>query len=184
VYLLSAESLTLTIILALAFGWGGDILLIKIDNKTFFRLGLGCFLLGHVCYIFSILNFTPAVHPTVLVISCITAIPLGVIILKIIHPDKAMLIPVIAYTVIIESMVLCALQFLINRQNFIGAAVFGGSLCFLASDSLLAYFTFRKLPPNPEGKVPLRKITGRRNILVMFTYILAQAGLILGLAYV
>ncbi|GHV61993.1 hypothetical protein AGMMS49587_07590 [Spirochaetia bacterium] len=169
-YLLSAESLRLIIILAMAFGWGGDILLIKINNKTFFQLGLGCFLLGHICYILSLLMFTPTVHFTVLVISCIAAIPAGVIFLKIVHPDKAMMIPVIAYSVILGSMVLCALQFLLNQGGIIGAAVFAGSLCFMVSDSLLAYFTFQKIPKYG-------------NILVMFPYILAQAGLVLGLAY-
>jgi uncharacterized membrane protein YhhN len=65
------------------------------------------------------------------------------------------------------TMVIFALQvFMANERDF-GGFVFAGSLCFMVSDSMLAYDTFRK-------KIKYG------SFLIMLTYILAQLFITLG----
>jgi uncharacterized membrane protein YhhN len=80
-----------------------------------------------------------------------------------------MRIPTLIYGIIIEVLGLCALQFMLYRQDAVGIAVFAGSLFFVFSDSVLAYFTFRTTP-------------GYGHILVMLSYIIAQGSIVIALA--
>jgi uncharacterized membrane protein YhhN len=66
-------------------------------------------------------------------------------------------------------MSICALELLIYRRDGPGIAIFAGSLCFLLSDSVLAYFAFRTMPRYG-------------NFLVMVPYMAAQLAITLGLA--
>jgi uncharacterized membrane protein YhhN len=168
IYLVSAEHFIFTVVLAAIFGWGGDVLLLKIDNRVFFKGGLTCFLLGHLCYIPSMFFFTRTVHIPGLIISAAAAFPLALAVMRFIRPPKVMLIPVIIYGVVIELMVISALQLALYRRDSIGLVIFGGSLCFLFSDTILARFSFRTLPKYGS-------------FFVMLPYILAQSSIILGL---
>jgi uncharacterized membrane protein YhhN len=167
VYVSGANSVFFPVVLALVFGWLGDILLVKIEDVRFFRLGLAGFLLGHICYIPSMLHFAGRLNIPVLVISLVVAAVLGVFIRKIIRPSREMSIPSIAYETVILLMAASALQLFIARGTPFGALVFAGSLCFLVSDSMLAFFTFRAEPKYGY-------------FLVMLTYITAQFCIALG----
>jgi uncharacterized membrane protein YhhN len=130
---------------------------------------LTAFLLGHLCYIWTILSLTASFNLPLLGVSAAAAIPLGIIVLRWIRPQGALRIPAVVYGIVIQVMALCALQFMWSRQDAAGAAVFAGSLFFLFSDSVLAYFAFRTTPLYGE-------------FLVMLTYIIAQGGIITALA--
>jgi uncharacterized membrane protein YhhN len=106
-----------------------------------------------------------------LVISAALAVPVGFAVHALIKPEKAMNLPAICYEIIIILMSLSALQLLLSRRDGRGLLIFAGSLCFLISDTLLAYFTFRTKPK-------------RGDFFVMLSYIAAQAGIIGGMMFV
>jgi uncharacterized membrane protein YhhN len=168
-YISRTESLYIPVIIALVFGWLGDIFLLKISDIRFFRLGLASFLVGHICYIPSMLHFSGRLNFFALLLSLTIALPLGILLRALIHPNREMNIPVIAYEMVIILMTASALQLFLARGTPFGILVFAGSLCFLVSDSILAYFTFRKRKPIGD-------------FLVMSTYITAQLCIALGLA--
>jgi uncharacterized membrane protein YhhN len=62
-------------------------------------------------------------------------------------------------------MAVSALQLFLAQGELFGAFVFAGSLCFVASDTMLALVTFRKKP---------------LYVYVMITYIAAQLLITLG----
>jgi uncharacterized membrane protein YhhN len=168
-YVFAAKNFFIPVLLALFFGWGGDIFLLKSDNDRFFRLGLLSFLTGHLCYIPSFIFFTAALNIPALVISAAAAVPLALLIHLLIKPEKSMNLPTIIYEIIILLMSLSALQLWLFRRDNWGLLVFTGSLCFLISDTLLAYFTFRHKPKHGD-------------FFVMLTSIAAQGGIIGGMA--
>jgi uncharacterized membrane protein YhhN len=165
VYITGSDKIILPIVFALVFGWIGDILLVKISNLMRFRLGLASFLIGHIFYIITMSAYTMPLNIIALVISVIAAACYGIFSFKIIQPSKDMKIPVIAYDTIILIMVVCALQLFLSQRSLFGVLVFAGSVCFLASDTMLALLTFRKKPIY---------------IYVMITYIAAQLLITLG----
>ena len=171
VYLTGANVILLPIVLALVFAWTGDVLLIKISNLLCFRLGLASFLIGHICYIIAMFGFGQPFNIPVLIISAAAGVVLGFFIVKLIKPSKEMKIPVIAYTVIILTMAIFALQ-LFLAQNispeagfYFGVLVLAGSICFVASDTSLALVTFQNKP---------------YYVFCMATYIAAQLLITLG----
>ncbi|MDR1837698.1 MAG: lysoplasmalogenase [Treponema sp.] len=167
VYIFGAEKILLPVVLALVFGWAGDVLLLKGSNFRFFILGLVSFLIGHICYIIAMFGFARPFHITVLVISIAVGACIGFLLFKILRPTAEMKIPIIAYEITIITMAIFALQ-LFRAQNFsFGAFVLAGSLCFLVSDSTLAYDTFRKGPKYSP-------------FIIMLTYIAAQLLITLG----
>lgn len=178
-YISATENPLVSPILALVFGWIGDILLINKRRRLNFKLGLASFLLGHICYIFTFINYLKSAasdandavfkfNTTAALIFIPLAIVLGILMLKFIKPNKEMLLPVIIYLIGIQTMCFWAFELFVCIPKLGGALIFSGSLCFIISDTILGYYTFRKL-----------KRVGA--VLIMFFYILAQAGIILGL---
>jgi uncharacterized membrane protein YhhN len=174
-YIAGTENVSLFPVLALIFGWIGDILLTKIRKREHFKLGLVSFLLGHIFYIISFMQilgfFTPgggSFSFMTLAISGPLAIILGITIFRIIKPVREMAIPVAFYTVVIEIMALWGLQVFVFHLGLAGALVFFGCLCFMFSDVTLSYRRFRKA-----------KFLGP--VMVMVTYLVAQAMIIVGI---
>jgi uncharacterized membrane protein YhhN len=167
IYIFGAENILAPIVLALVFGWLGDIFLLDISDPRRFKLGIAGFLLGHICYIIAMFNYARPFYTTVLVVSIAVVIVLGFSIVKIARPGKEMKIPVIAYAAIIMAMAIFAVQVFAVQGGAFGALVLAGSLCFVASDSTLAYVIFRK--PSKLG-----------DFFVMLTYIAAQLLITLG----
>jgi uncharacterized membrane protein YhhN len=168
VYIASARNFFSTVLLAIVFDWGGDVLLLRSDDKNFFRLGLFCFLAGHLCYILALIRFTETFNGAAFAASAAAGTVLGAAILRLISPREDMRLPVIVYMIVIELMALGSLQLLLYRRDLTGTVIFGGSLCFLFSDAVLGYFIFRAMPKYG-------------NVAIMLPYILAQAGIVWGL---
>jgi uncharacterized membrane protein YhhN len=165
VYIFSANKVLVMIVIALVFGWIGDILLLKTSNILRFKLGLVSFLIGHVLYIVTLYKYAMPLHIVVLIISAVVAACYGIFIFKVIHSPHEMRIPVMAYEVILLTMAVFALQFFLAHWELLGALVFAGSICFVASDTMLTLLTFRKI---------------NLYVLVMITYIAAQLLIALG----
>lgn len=153
--------------LALLFSLAGDVLLL-IEGELYFQAGLGAFLLAQLLYASTflqtgakqhgLLKRQPAWAATVL----LYAIGFG----SVLWPHLgALKIPVVLYILAISGMALSV----VHRGGRVPAPSFKlgliGMLLFLASDSLLGYQTFVK--PLPLGE-----------LAVMFTYALAQMGLV------
>jgi uncharacterized membrane protein YhhN len=168
-YWLAAEHFLFVVLFAGLFGWVGDILLIK-HRTGFFIMGLTGFLLGHLSYIKALLSFTERIDTIPLIIAIGAAIPLGVLLIRLIRPDKGMLLPVCLYAAALGTVCISAFCLMRYRGDTLGMMIFAGSLLFLASDTTLSYFTFR-------GALPRLG-----NLAVMATYIAAQAGISVGLA--
>jgi uncharacterized membrane protein YhhN len=165
VYISVAEVRLWQVILALVFGWIGDVLLLKTSNILRFKLGLVSFLIGHVLYIIALFKYAHPLNIPVLIISAAVAACYGVFIFRVIHSPHEMRIPVMAYEVILLTMAVFALQFFLAQGRMLGAFVFIGSICFVASDTMLTLLTFRKI---------------NLYVLVMITYIAAQLLITLG----
>jgi uncharacterized membrane protein YhhN len=168
IYLRGTERVIITVIPALFFGWCGDILLIKSDDRRFFTLGLVSFLLGHLCYIPAFLSITERFNLPVLLASFAVAVPLGILVHILMRPDKAMLVPTVVYEAVIELMAVAALQLCLFRSDRAGMLILAGSVFFMISDTILGCFTFRG---NPRYGT----------FLVMLTYIAAQGSIVTGL---
>jgi len=169
IYLTGAEHIFIPIILALLLGWLGDILLLRIKEILFFRLGLASFLLGHLIYLSVMLYFAGSVNIKLLVISLAVYAAAGVFIIRLIKPSKEMYVPVLIYETVILLMAVSAIQFFAVYRLPYGLFIFVGSLCFIVSDTLLAIHTFRAKPKFYY-------------FVVMFTYIAAQLCIVLGLS--
>jgi uncharacterized membrane protein YhhN len=169
VYITGARTILVSVILAAVFGWGGDVFLLKIKDNKFFKLGLASFLIGHLCYIPSILFFAKSFSIPGIVIYILLMGPGGFLIIKRIKPPGDMKIPAVIYEIVIALMSLSALQLFLDRLDIPSAFVFGGSICFLVSDMILAIYTFSSLPKYGSFHI-------------MLPYVSAQLCIILGLA--
>ena len=169
IYISGSDSIFIPVVLALFFGWLGDIFLLKIEDARFFKLGLAVFLLGHLFYIPTLLFFSGGINVKVLLISLPAGAALGVFLHYLIRPSSEMNILTIIYEAILLLMVLSAVQLFAAKGSPYGALALAGGLCFIASDTVLAIFTFRTKPRYGD-------------FLVMLTYISAQLLIILGLS--
>jgi uncharacterized membrane protein YhhN len=166
-YINGTESLVFPIP-ALVLGWVGDILLIRKEKKIWL-LGLVAFLLGHICYMITfiqILNFT--ISMPAMIIFTPQVLVLGIVVFRLIKPLKEMRLPVILYMIFLVSMGLFGFQVFLINLSLGGLLLISGCFNFRISDTILAYYTFRKY-----------KISG--SVLIMIFYILAQAEIVLGL---
>ena len=168
-YLLTAKTILVLVLLAAILGWGGDIFLIWIKKPVLFRFGLGCFLLGHLGYICSMLHFIETIHVTALIISILIALPAGIGAFVFIKPQNPMRFPTFCYIIVILSMSICAFQLLLFRLDPQSIIIFAGSIFFLISDTILGYSTFQSASKHS-------------NFYIMLPYILAQTCILLGLA--
>ncbi len=168
------DSLSKYIVGALVFSWIGDLLLMlqpKFDGLFIF--GLAAFLIAHLCYIFGfrIAKYQERntenrsfVHTRLVFL-----IFIGGTLIYMLHPFLGdMLIPVLAYTVVIISMAIAAL---LRRgwtmdKSFI--MVYSGALLFIMSDAMIAIDKFM----NPIVQARL---------LIMATYIGAQFLIVKGI---
>jgi uncharacterized membrane protein YhhN len=171
-FIMLNEGLYLPVLFALIFAFLGDYFLLEPNKPIKFTLGLASFLIGHLCYIPAFISLTKIFHIPVLIVSYIVAAALGFFVIKKLSPKKDMLLPVIAYIVVILSMSVFALQLMLANvlasSHVWSMMIFIGSILFICSDTMLAFFTFHAMPK-------------RGNFFVMLFYITAQAFIIIGL---
>jgi uncharacterized membrane protein YhhN len=172
----SKNNLFLLSILALAFSYGGDIILmIPSNNPLFFIGGLVSFLVAHLFYTKLFTTLSPLSKNIIKknpiwiigIILFLTAF-LSYLVPKI---DTSLKIPVIAYGLIICTMLLSTL----NLKEKIGTRphnmIVAGAILFVLSDSILA---LNKFDPAFRGITFM-------HALVMITYISAQGFIIDGI---
>lgn len=157
------------VVLALAFSWVGDVLLMfQEKNSIFFLAGLSSFLLAHIFYIiyFHKVRIIENVksNPWLLVIVVVYYAAL----ISFLSPFlRAMKLPVRIYGIVISFMFMLAMHMLFIKNKLAGRWMLFGALLFVISDSLLAinkfYQTF--------------EFAG---VMIILTYALAQFFIIKG----
>ena len=174
IYLAGGEYRYIFIIPALILGWLGDVLLIKIEKQTHFILGLASFLLGHVCYmmifaqILGLFSSAAQVNIPSVFIFTVPVILLAMVVFRLIKPTREMFVPVILYMTVLVVMNFFGFQVFLYNPGVAGLLILSGCFNFMVSDTILAYYTFRKL-----------KLWGA--VLIMVFYIIAQAEIVFGL---
>ncbi|OOG76907.1 lysoplasmalogenase [Algoriphagus sp. A40] len=169
---IAATLLTKSILGALVFSWIGDILLMW---SHLFIYGLGAFLMAHICYI---IGFKLAQNgPTRLdqvnfVKSFFYNLPIflaAAFVFYLINPNLGnMKIPVIAYIIVIVSMVVTARDRFKKCNPASFWQVFVGAILFFISDGAIAISRF--FADFPES-----------GILIMGTYAIAQLLIVMGI---
>lgn len=166
-YISSQSSSENLLILALLMAWLGDIIIVfyhEYKDKTYLPIygGLSAFLIGHVLYIILFIQNSHQVPyfllPIYVLIGSFIGLKLfksGIFLAK--NRHTVLKIFIILYSMVIMTMSLYAYN---NILTYVG------SLCFLASDTLLSYkeFAHKKIP----------------EATVMTTYIAAQVFIVLG----
>ncbi len=150
------------VVLGLAFGLLGDILLLGPKEK--FLQGLASFLVGHLAYVVAFVLMGARGGPLIVGLTA-TVIGLASIGTKVARSVKAnhknLFIPVVVYELVIAIMVIRA----IGTTN---PFAISGSLLFALSDGILAYNKF--VAPLPRAR-----------LIVIVSYHLGQAGIALSL---
>jgi uncharacterized membrane protein YhhN len=169
-YALASGSPSAWILAGLACGTAGDVLLIRAERRSFFLGGLAAFLLGHAAYVVAFLlsALSGQVRAPWVFASALPLAAAGLLVYRQLRPGLgAMKLPVALYTAVILSMAFAAVlrAFSVSGLSFWLPVV--GAVCFLVSDTLLAYQRFRG--PLPAG-----------NTLVALSYLGAQLLIVLG----
>ena len=136
------------------------------------------FLLGHICYIaafIQVLGVSGALAANINIPAFLIFTPpsvaLAFVIFRLIKPTIEMRIPVILYIAVLITMSFTGFQVFLSNPGVAGLLILSGCFNFMVSDTILAYYTFRK--PKVYGSV-----------LLMSFYIAAQAEIVLGLFYI
>ncbi len=157
-----------TTLLALLFSLAGDILLMFVGKSAnFFMSGLVAFLLAHVMYILVFLKSKSKTRNTI-PISFILVVYASGLFYLLNDGLGDMLIPVLAYMLVILTMVITASLRKKNISNISYNLVLIGAFFFLISDSILAINKFYE-PFALSG------------IIIMITYALAQYLIVMGI---
>lgn len=160
------------ITLGLLCGFLGDLLLLAAAKKSFFFVvGSSFFAAGHALYAIYFLTHLGAAPSSVLIAfgALLYALYIALLLRRLRKGDIGGKMQVLAasYLAVISFMSLCAFLFAVTNGSIWHWMVFAASLLFLFSDSVLAYDKYYK-------KLKFRYL------IVMSTYILAQAGITFG----
>ncbi len=148
-------------LLALVFSFFGDVFLL-FQGDLFFMLGLGAFLIAHLFFIklvvlwwkeFRLRNLLLTAVPFVLLVT-------GLIVFLRSYLDE-MFVPVVVYAMVIGAFGTVATILYQQRKTKAAFTMMLGAFVFMVSDTILSINLFYK---------PMMLL----NILVMFTYVLAQ----------
>lgn len=171
--LFALTSREIPLYIGILFGWIGDLFLIfKKRSKWFLFFGLIAFLLGHALYIAEIVRLFSFSVPW-FVYAIVGGIGLLFIAIgyRLVHERLGkMALPASFYAFTLTVMATSAFALCVNYVFLWGPVfVFLGCLAFILSDFLIAYTYF------------YRDIR-RRDFFIMIPYVLAEAGITLGIA--
>ncbi len=169
-YLIAAPNVKLLVVVALAFGWIGDVFLLFKSSRICMLCGICAFALGHIFYVGAMLSAHPSPHILILVPVALCAVWLTFVYQKLLpYAPKSLRKPGFLYALLLSGTCLTALYLLLVTRHAAYLVAFIGGLFFMLSDTLLTGQQYRK-----ELK--------RGNFYVMLTYIIAQVLLVFGLA--
>ena len=158
------------VLAALCFGWAGDVLLIRPTVKLRQLAGIGCFAIGHVCYILAILKTLSGTTLNLPWLPPLFSLCAAVFCFFRVKPvmDDKMRGTGFCYFLILAALITCA-GFSLFSGVSTGRWLYLGALLFLFSDTVLCYQFFTVGSPAPKY-----------DVLVMSSYLLAQTALMFG----
>ncbi|MER3498283.1 MAG: lysoplasmalogenase [Chitinophagaceae bacterium] len=132
------------IIPALFFCWLGDVLLLfESRGSVWFLLGLSAFLLAHIFYIIFFHNIRRREYIRGNALLLLLAVVYYAIMMDILSPHLGnMKLPVRIYGVVISFMLMLAMHTLLGKYKRAGTWMMIGAICFVISDTLLAFNKF------------------------------------------
>lgn len=168
----SAAWFSVMVFAALAFSWAGDIFLIFDKKQIFFIFGVLSFAVTQIIYAVIATVFLSAFQFPILFFSIISILFFCSGFFTVFTLRKALkkLIPIVsiyAFLISFTCVLFITLAFMKPCLGTLAAAA--GGVCFVISDSMLAYSTFAKE-------------AGSSRFQVMLTYLLAQFLIIAGMA--
>ena len=171
-YLLNTSSVSWIMTAALAGGWLGDIFLMLPDRdekRTFFKLGLAAFLLGHLFYAWGFLEWgRPDQLPAAGFLCIAFFVGYGVVVFRKLRPYMGPLfVPISAYIIVIVLMGVAVCLCTGSQPEHASVTVVAGAFIFMVSDTLNAWNRF-------AGPIP------NERVLIMATYLAGQFLLIHG----
>ena len=166
-YISKSDSLSFIFILALFFSWCGDLLLIN-PGKWRLYAGILSFLVSHILYILVISKLAHNINVAALIFSFLFILSIEYLLVKKSQIPNNHLFPIIVYGIAIGLLVVFSLQVFIYYKNTGSILLVIGSVSFFISDAVLSYFTL------------LKKTTRNSRIVVMLSYIIAQACIVIG----
>lgn len=139
-----ASSLKKWIVLALAFSWLGDVLLMfESTNGSFFIFGLLAFLIAHFFYILFYENVIRLEHLKKNYWIFIPVLIYYAVLIYVLSPHLGdMKLPVRIYGIVISYMLIQALQTGRIKNHAAAGLMIAGAVLFITSDSLLAINKF------------------------------------------
>ena len=174
IYSILTQNPNMTVLIALLFGWIGDLLLMR-GRKTWFVAGAVSFMIGHIVYILIFLQESGgfsvfAEHPLFCGLLILPYIIYAVFLKRILGKNiSSVILSASLYIIILLLMSYASLLRVWNVSVLRFILTFLGSLLFIASDSLIAVRKFK------------RQFRGIGTFIVV-TYITAQLLIIAGLA--
>ncbi len=165
------DTMSKLMVAGLLFCWMGDVFLMFESRMPLcFILGLASFLIGHIFYMFYF-NKIPGNIKTKQGINLLMFLPVAIyvaVLLSLLYPSLGPLkIPVIAYALVLGTMLSMALMQYRKIAVNIALLFIAGAISFVVSDSLLALNKFHK-PISQAG------------FFIMLTYCLAQYLIVMG----
>ena len=160
---------TVLLAVGLLLHTAGDILLI-FDNKgfLFFALGLGAFLLGHICYLWVLLTGMGGLKGWKEALCCVLPLPLAIVLAGIFGAEGFMRYALVVYAFTLLFEIATGVLWML-RGRPMGIRILLGAVIFLISDALLALNAFADIDfPTRHG-------------LVMATYLVAEWLLVSGM---
>ncbi|GHV83177.1 hypothetical protein AGMMS50212_05170 [Spirochaetia bacterium] len=161
-----SNEFSIIILLALLFSWFGDIFLIKPDKIKLY-LGIISFLISHILYIIVYNSFISDIKILFYVLSFAGFFIIEYFIIKRLHFPRGYKIPTILYGIVIGHLILFSLQVFAGNRNIYSFLLVAGSIFFLISDTVLVYYN------------TVKTMTKYGAALVMASYVIAQAGIII-----
>ncbi len=160
------------LLLALVFSWFGDVtLMFAPHSQWYFICGLLLFLIAHLMYIALFAKIKRSGSGTFYALYAgwvAVAVYLCAMLYVLFPKLGALQIPVVVYAVVISTMLAMALLGLFRWPSPSNRYIFAGAVCFVLSDSLLAFDKFHT--PLPMASV-----------WIMSTYLAAQGLLSVGI---
>lgn len=145
-YALSAARIAVLMLLGLILGFVGDCALMlpneRYDGKPLL-IGLGAFMLGHIMYTTHFAICMGGMFSPWTAVYLVPALCVGIGLYRVLAPGLGEMKPaVVAYEVVILIMSACAFGWLLVRPGAASVCAWAGSVCFIASDALLAMGIF------------------------------------------
>jgi uncharacterized membrane protein YhhN len=147
--------------------WCGDILLVN-PKKIGLYSGVLGFLAAHILYILVFIGMVSEVNVMVFIFSLLLILSSEYIFVKKLNIPNSYKFPVIMYGIVIALLVVFSLQVFILYRNVASILLITGSVSFFISDTVLVYFNM------------IKTMTKKSLTVVMLSYIIAQACIVIG----